>query len=138
MSAVPHATTHGSREASGHLHGSKQLQIRLWPVAISPSCELNIFLVLCWASPAIAHVYPAPKCTPSFAETHYTSCYAVPLYFSPVRLGSDLLVDGCLTDCTPISGLGPNVDLARVLVLTVNDEQHLDADFQVGGVQSTA
>jgi predicted acylesterase/phospholipase RssA len=67
----------------------------------------------------------------SVLEVLRMSC-AIPLYFTPVLLGGEVLVDGCLTDCTPVRGLGP-VDLADVLVLDVNDDLQPGDDLQVGG-----
>lgn len=60
------------------------------------------------------------------------SC-AIPLLFSPVRApGGDLLVDGCISDCTPVGALGPGVDMSRVLVLAVHDAAGLEGgDLQV-------
>ncbi len=58
------------------------------------------------------------------------SC-AIPLYFTPVVLGGEVLVDGCITDCAPVRGLGP-VDLRHVLVLDVNDDTQPGGDLQVG------
>lgn len=46
-------------------------------------------------------------------EALRSSC-AIPLLFAPVRgPGGDLLVDGCISDCTPVGGLGPGVDPSR-------------------------
>jgi predicted acylesterase/phospholipase RssA len=41
------------------------------------------------------------------------SC-AIPFFFSPVKgPEGDLLVDGCITDCTPLRALGKDVDPSR-------------------------
>lgn len=75
------------------------------------------------------------------------SC-AIPFFFTPLRVPAspsstsgacDLLVDGCITDCTPLAGLsvggGGGWDPKRTLVLAVHDAAGLESpDFQVGGV----
>ena len=62
-----------------------------------------------------APVYLSSDTSPDMAvmEALRGSC-AIPLLFSPVKgPEGDLLVDGCITDCTPLRGLAAGVDPSR-------------------------
>eukprot|EP00775_Hariotina_reticulata_P004430 gene4430-4685_t len=62
------------------------------------------------------------------------SC-AIPFFFTPLKgPEGDLLVDGCISDCTPLAGLaaaGTAWEPSKTLVLAVHDAAGLEApDFQ--------